>query len=141
MVKKADKIVSIILIVISALLIYEARAFPKRASFAGNYVIFLALLLIIFSILILLSKDEKGDLSINHFPKLFFFIISTFVYIFLIPYIGFFTISFIYMVLLIKYFGVNRLLPLILTPLITLGFVYYIFVIFLTIQIPRGFLI
>ncbi len=142
MFKKADNIVAIIFIVISALLIYEARTFPKRASFAGGYVIFLALLLIIFSVLILISKDKKAEsLEIKKFPKFLFLVLGTAFYIFLIPYIGFFTISFLYMIVVMKYFGVKGILPLIISPLVTLGFIYYIFVIFLTIPIPQGFLI
>ncbi len=142
MFKKADNIVAIIFIVISALLIYEARTFPRRASFAGGYVIFLALLLIIFSVLILISKDNKAEsLEIKKLPKFLFLVLGTTLYIFLIPYIGFFTISFLYMIVVMKYFGVKGILPLIISPLITLGFIYYIFVIFLTIPIPQGFLI
>ncbi len=142
MLKKADNIVAIIFILISALMIYEARTFPKRASFAGGYVIFLALLLIIFSVLILISKDKKAEnLEIKKFPKFLFLVISTFLYIFLIPYVGFFTISFIYMVSVMRYLGIRSIFPLIISPIVTLGFIYYIFVIFLTIPIPKGFLI
>ncbi len=142
MLKKADNIVAIIFIVISALMIYEARTFPKRASFAGGYVIFLALLLIIFSVLILISKEKKTEkLEIKKFSKFLFLVISTGLYIFLIPYVGFFTVSFVYMITVMRYLGVKSVLPLVLSPLITLGFIYYIFVIFLTIPIPQGFLI
>ncbi len=142
MLKKADNIVALIFIVISALMIYEARTFPKRASFAGGYVIFLALLLILFSVLILASKDKKAEnLKIEKFGKFLFLVLSTFLYIFLIPYVGFFTVSFIYMVVVMKYLGVKGILPLIISPLITLGFIYYIFVMFLTIPIPQGLLI
>lgn len=142
MLKKADNIAALIFIVISALLINEARMFPKRASFAGGYVIFLSLLLLIFSLFILISKDKKNtSLNIKNSSKLLFLILTTIFYIFLIPYIGFFTISFIYIIIVMKYFGVNNLLPFIITPLIILSFIYYIFVIFLTIQIPKGFLI
>ncbi len=142
MLKKADNIVAIIFIVISALMIYEARTFPKRASFAGGYVIFLALLLIIFSVLILISKEKKTEkLEIKKFSKFLFLVISTGLYIFLIPYVGFFTVSFVYMIAVMRYLGVKSVLPLVLSPLITLGFIYYIFVIFLTIPIPQGFLI
>ncbi len=142
MLKKADNIVAIIFIVISALMIYEARTFPKRASFAGGYVIFLALLLIIFSVLILISKEKKTEkLEIKKFSKFLFLVISTGLYIFLIPYVGFFTVSFVYMIAVMRYLGVKSVVPLVLSPLITLGFIYYIFVIFLTIPIPQGFLI
>ena len=141
MLKKADNILAIIFIVISALMINEARTFPKRASFAGGYVIFLSVLLIIFSLIILFSKDKAEALVIKKLPKFLFLIVTTFLYIFLIPYVGFFTISFIYMISVMKYLGVNSLWPLILSPVITLGFIYYIFVIFLTIPIPQGFLI
>ncbi len=142
MLKKADNIVAIIFIVISALIINEARTFPKRASFAGGYVIFLSLLLIIFSLIILFSKNKKAEaLVIKKVSKFLFLVVTTFLYIFLIPYAGFFTISFIYMIAVMRYLGVNSLWPLILSPIITLGFIYYIFVIFLTIPIPQGFLI
>ena len=141
MVIKGDKLISLIFIVLSVLMITEARSFPERASFASGYVIFLAILLMFFSVLVLFSKTVKTDqLIIKKVSKFIFLLGSIFLYITLIPYIGFFTTSFIFMIIIMKYLGMNKIFYLIATPVITLGFIYYIFIKFLAIQIPRGFL-
>jgi len=62
------------------------------------------------------------------------------VYTLLIPRVGFFITSAIFMLIMMVWMGYRKIVPMLLTTAIMLGFIYFLFVIQLSVPLPSGIL-
>lgn len=140
---KYDKILTIGLLILETFYFVLIKALPENAA---KYPTFVCGLLIILTVILgiksftLKEKYEGklfGDLQLKQF--LFIIIISG-IYIFLIEILGFFVTTFIY--LLMAMIGLKADIKL--SSVTSVGFcilIYLVFVVFLKVPVPSGFLI
>lgn len=140
---KYDKILTVGLLVLDAIYFALIRELPPKAAKYPMFVcILLAVLTIILGIQTFLSKESYNDKLFKGFkPKQFFFIvIISAIYILLIDLVGFFTTTFVYLILTM----VGLKAKLLYSILTSIGFcilMYLVFVTFLKVPVPTGFLI
>lgn len=144
--KKYDKLLTIGLLVLEAFYYILIKQLPEKAArypyFVLGLLFCLTLILAINTFFIKAKGNEEEaekfkDIKIGQF---LFIIVASAVYIALIDIIGFFTTTFIY--LLVVMLGLkNNIKWSIITSIIFPIFLYLIFVSFLRVPVPRGFLI
>lgn len=152
--QKRDIILSIIIMLISVYVYFTGREFTKGAEvfpiFLSGAIFLLSTILLIKSVVNLQRQSvqtaeetghegEEKTLKGKLLPYIVFLMIV--VYVLLIPVIGFFTISTLFIIAILILLGVRKVLYYILTLLILIGGIYFLFVVQLKIPIPRGFLI
>lgn len=142
----SDVYLGILLTVIGVIFVIGATRFPSRASYLP---IFSGLLLAIFSFAMMVFgiiktlkvRQGKADYSkreVKGMPFLVF--ITILVYVFAVDKIGFFISSALFIVCEALLFKQRKILPIVLTILSLLGFLYWLFVIQLRISMPSGLL-
>jgi len=138
----------IISLLVSIVLIISAQTFPERAAAAALYVNFLAVTLCIFSIIFIIGtflshKDLDANKKIVWIksPRQFLYaLVSLIVYVASLGFLGFFPASLIFMPVLAYLLGFKKKLQLILGTVGLLFFIYIVFVHFLSVPVPMGFL-
>lgn len=143
--KKYDKILTIALLMLEVFYFILIKQLPEKAArypyFVLGLLTFLTFILAINSFFIKSQPDEDDekfkDIKIGQF---LFIIFASMVYIIFIDIIGFFTTTFIY--LLGVMLGLkNSVKWSIITSIIFPIFIYFVFVMFLRVPVPKGFLI
>lgn len=143
--KKYDKILTIGLLIIEVFYFILIKQLPERAArypyFVLGLLVFLTVILAIDAFFIKAKsevKEEKfKDIKLGQF---FFIILASAVYIALIEIVGFFSTTVVY--LLVVMLGLkNSVKWSIITSIVFPIFIYLIFVSFLRVPVPRGFLI
>ena len=143
--RKQDLVIGIIAIIIGVAAFIEAQKFPSDTQ---SYTFFATIVFTLLGIILTVSsivnakKPSPGteEVSLKSFtnPLLMFLIVL--VYTILIGLLGFFTSSIIFMLGTMYFMGYRRPLPMILTTIGLLGFVYFLFVIQLKVCLPTGIL-
>lgn len=144
--KKYDKILTIALLLLEVFYFILIKQLPEKAArypyFVLGLLTFLTLILAINSFFIKSNKEEEDnekfkDIKIGQF---FFIIFASALYIAFIDIIGFFTTTFIY--LLVVMLGLkNSIKWSIITSILFPIFIYFVFVTFLRVPVPKGILI
>lgn len=143
--KKYDKILTIGLLVLEVFYYILIKQLPEKAAkypyFVLGLLIFLTLILAVNSFLIKAKTSEEDekfkDIKIWQF---LFIILTSTAYIYLIEVVGFFVTTFVY--LLIVMIGLKSSIKWsIITSVVFPIFLYLVFVSFLRVPVPRGFLI
>lgn len=143
--KKYDKILTIGLLIIEVFYFILIKQLPERAArypyFVLGLLVFLTVILAIDAFFIKAKsevKEEKfKDIKLGQF---FFIILASAAYIALIEIVGFFSTTVVY--LLVVMLGLkNSVKWSIITSIVFPIFIYLIFVSFLRVPVPRGFLI
>lgn len=140
-----ERIFSIGISVISILLTIQAFRYPAESS---QFPRFLCLLMVLFSVMILVrnimgktTAKAECHASFKEVMKVPFIVFaSTAMYIFAIQYVGYFVSTVIYMFLMMSMFGQKRILPMGIAVTVFLGVIYALFVSFLGLRLPEGFL-
>lgn len=144
--KKYDKFLTVALFLIEVFYFILIKQLPKKAArypyFVLGILVILTIMLAIEAFFIKVKADEEEsnkfkDIKIGQFA---FIIVASAAYIFLTDIIGFFVTTIIY--LLVIMLGLkNSIKWSIVTSIIFPIFIYLIFVTFLKVPVPRGFLI
>lgn len=144
--KKYDKILTIALLLLEVFYFILIKQLPEKAARYPYFVLGL-----LFSLTLILAvnaffiksnaEDEDGekfkDIKIGQF---LFIILASIVYIVFIEIIGFFTTTVVY--LLVVMLGLkNSIKWSIVTSILFPIFIYFVFVAFLRVPVPKGFLI
>lgn len=143
--KKYDKILTLGLFILEALYFLLIKQLPEKAARYPYFVLgllFALTLLLAFNSFLGKSKEDDEDNKFKDMKKgqFFFIIIVSAIYIFLIDIVGFFTTTFVY--LLVVMLGLkNSVKWTIVTSIIFPIFIYLVFVTFLKVPVPKGFLI
>ena len=140
-----ERIFSIGISVISILLTIQDFRYPAESS---QFPRFLCLLMVLFSMIILVRNimdktTAKAEClaSFKEVMKIPFIVFaSTAMYIFAIQYVGYFVSTVIYMFSIMSMFGQKRILPMGVAVTVFLGVIYALFVSFLGLRLPEGFL-
>ncbi len=145
--KKYDKFLTIALFVIEVFYFYMIKQLPEKAA---RYPFFVLSILVVLTIILGIksfllnnknSKEEDDGIFKNiEFVQFFEVIGISALYIFLIDIIGFFSITILYL-LIIMLLLKSSLKWSIFTSIVFSIFLYLVFVGFLKVPIPRGFLI
>lgn len=143
--KKYDKILTIALLLLEVFYFVLIKQLPEKAArypyFVLGLLFFLTLILAINTFFIKSNADEEDekfkDIKIGQF---LFITFASVVYIILIDIVGFFTTTVIY--LLVVMLGLkNSIKWSIVTSIIFPIFIYFVFVMFLRVPVPKGLLI
>ncbi|CAK7030781.1 tripartite tricarboxylate transporter TctB family protein [Fusobacterium varium] len=140
---KYDKILTISLLILETFYFLLIKALPENAA---KYPMFVCILLIILTIMLgvksfTVQKKYEEKLFANLQLKQFLFvIIVSGIYIFLIELLGFFVTTLIYLIVVMIGLKANVKL----SAITSIGFcilIYLVFVVFLKVPVPSGFLI
>lgn len=138
--------------VLAVILLISASTFPERAASAALYVKFLGVCLIIFSALLVaetfMKSDDKEREALKEkvivwikAPKPFLITaVALILYVSSLGILGFFPASMIFMPVLGYLLGFKKKIPLVIGSAGLLIFIYVVFVYFLTVPVPMGFL-
>lgn len=143
--KKYDKILTLGLFILEAFYFLLIKQLPEKAAKYPYFVLgllFALTLLLAFNSFFGKSEEDNEDNKFKDMKKgqFFFIIIVSAIYIFLIDIVGFFTTTFVY--LLVVMLGLkNSVKWTIVTSIIFPIFIYLVFVTFLKVPVPKGFLI
>lgn len=143
--KKYDKILTLGLFILEAFYFLLIKQLPEKAAKYPYFVLgllFALTLLLAFNSFFRKSEEDNEDNKFKDMKKgqFFFIIIVSAIYIFLIDIVGFFTTTFVY--LLVVMLGLkNSVKWTIVTSIIFPIFIYLVFVTFLKVPVPKGFLI
>lgn len=141
--KKYDKILTVILLILDAIYFVLIKELPPKAAKYPMFVcVLLAILTIILGIQTFFTKEESNIEIFKEFKckQFFFVIIISAIYIFVIDILGFFITTFIYLILCM----VGLKAKILYSILTSIGFcilIYLVFVTFLKVPVPTGFLI
>lgn len=141
---KYDKILTVGLFVLEILYFIMIKALPEKAA---RYPFFVLSLLFALTVILGIQsfmkkeKEENSGLFAGFQIKQFLFIVGiSFVYILCIDVVGFFTSSLIYLIVIM--FGLKANIKwAIISSVIFCILIYLIFMVFLKVPVPRGFLI
>lgn len=144
--KKYDKILTIALLLLEVFYFVLIKQLPEKAArypyFVLGLLFFLTMILAINAFFIKAKTEEEDsekfkDVKIGQF---LFIIFASVAYIIFIEIIGFFTTTFIY--LLVVMLGLkNSIKWSIITSILFPIFIYFVFVTFLRVPVPKGILI
>lgn len=144
--KKYDKILTIALLILEVFYFILIKQLPEKAArypyFVLGLLVFLTIILAINAFVIKSKDDEEEsdkfkDVKIGQF---LFIIFASAAYIALIEIVGFFTTTVVY--LLIVMLGLkNSVKWSVITSILFPIFIYFVFVSFLRVPVPKGFLI
>ncbi|MDO4690199.1 MAG: tripartite tricarboxylate transporter TctB family protein [Fusobacterium sp.] len=144
--KKYDKILTIALLILEVFYFILIKQLPEKAArypyFVLGLLVFLTIILAINAFVIKAKDDEEEsdkfkDVKIGQF---LFIIFASAAYIALIEIVGFFTTTVVY--LLIVMLGLkNSVKWSVITSILFPIFIYFVFVSFLRVPVPKGFLI
>lgn len=140
--KTYDSILSIFLLIFCGMYYVAINKLPEEAR---QYPLFIFVLLLAFTVILLITTFIKKEEKINifqgmQFKQFGFVLITAIVYVAMINILGFFTSTLIY--LLITLLGL-KVIPKY-AVITSVGFcivVYLVFVFFLRVPVPRGFII
>lgn len=158
---KRDRIVSIFMILLSALAYYGSRSFSEMAQIFPTYIIYVLAVLSFMLLIKTFNKDnykhiekevdqktgevkevvEKAEvvtIDKEGSKRVLITIIATIFYIYIMNYLGFFVTTYLFMFILFSLLKVDNLMVKILVPLFTSAFVFLIFRVFLTVPTPKG---
>jgi uncharacterized membrane protein len=137
--------------IISAGIFYSAMDFPMGAEvfpkfLAGSMFLLSAVMLLttIRSYTKLRAAEEAPEqpqAEKKHIILPFVVFAIIFIYVVLIPITGFFTISLLFIITILRLLEVKRIKHYLLTTVILIGGIYFLFVMQLNIPVPQGFLI
>lgn len=139
----------IITLILSLVLLFSTATFPDRAESAALYVRFLAVCLMLFSVIFIADtflksakdKDKNRVVVWIKAPREFLIaMVSLIIYVVSLKFIGFFPASIIFMPVLGYLLGFKKKVPLILGSIGLMAFIYLVFVYLLTVPVPMGFL-
>lgn len=144
--KKYDKILTVILFLIEVFYFVLIKQLPEKAARYPYFV-----LALLFSLTVLLAinaflvksnndEEEKGKFDDIKLGQFFFIIVASGIYIGLIEIVGFFVTTFVYLLVVMLGLKNNFKLSLV-TSIIFPIFIYLVFVTFLKVPVPKGFLI
>ncbi len=143
-VSSVDKLSGLIGAGLAVTMFWYAGTFPERAAAAALYIKFLAVVLLVFSILIVLrafyTKDGKGIKWLER--PVYFYITTGFliVYVVLLSILGFFISSFLFMFALSWLLGYRKIVSLSVGTVSLLLVIYFVFERFLSVPVPSGVL-
>ena len=143
--RKYDRFLTIGLFVLEAFYFFLIKQLPpKAASYPGfvlSLMLFLTILLAINTFIIKPKNVEEEDKFKGNLFKQFFFVIAiSVVYVILIDIIGFFVSTAIYLFVTMVALKSNVKWSIVVSILFPI-FLYLVFVSFLKVPVPRGFLI
>lgn len=142
-----DLILIGLFILLAVLLYYSTASFPKFAQkTTANYIRFLALATGLFSIiqlyLTLKTIENKQKLKwMSHPPRFIMLFIALLVYAVILAKIGFFVSTGIFIPVTALLLGHRRPIAIALTTILTLIFIYVVFVRLLSVHLPQGLLL
>lgn len=140
---KYDKVLTIGLLILETFYFILIKALPKNAA---KYPMFVCTLLIILTIMLgiksftVKEKYEEKLFANLQLKQFLFIIVISGIYIFLIELLGFFVTTFVYLIIVMIGLKANVKL----SALTSIGFcilIYLIFVVFLKVPVPSGFLV
>lgn len=138
-----EKVYSLSVTVISALLTVQAFRYPAESS---HFPRFLCILMVLFSLIslskALKDKDaEREEISFASTIKLPLIVfITAIAYIFGIAYVGYFVSTAVYMLFMMLLFGEKRIIPMGVAIAAFIIVIYALFVHFLGLRLPEGIL-
>ena len=143
--RKYDRFLTIGLFVLEAFYFFLIKQLPPKAArypeFVLSLMLFLTILLAINTFIIKPKNVEEEDKFKGNLFKQFFFVIAiSVVYVILIDIIGFFVSTAIYLFVTMVALKSNVKWSIVVSILFPL-FLYLVFVSFLKVPVPRGFLI
>ena len=143
--RKYDRFLTIGLFVLEAFYFFLIKQLPPKAArypeFVLSLMLFLTILLAINTFIIKPKNVEEEDKFKGNLFKQFFFVIAiSVVYVILIDIIGFFVSTAIYLFVTMVALKSNVKWSIVVSILFPI-FLYLVFVSFLTVPVPRGFLI
>lgn len=143
--RKYDRFLTIGLFVLEAFYFFLIKQLPPKAArypqFVLSLMLFLTILLAINTFIIKPKNVEEEDKFKGNLFKQFFFVIAiSVVYVILIDIIGFFVSTAIYLFVTMVVLKSNVKWSIVVSILFPI-FLYLVFVSFLKVPVPRGFLI
>ena len=143
--RKYDRFLTIGLFVLEAFYFFLIKQLPPKAArypeFVLSLMLFLTILLAINTFIIKPKNVEEEDKFKGNLFKQFFFVIAiSVVYVILIDIIGFFVSTAIYLFMTMVALKSNVKWSIVVSILFPI-FLYLVFVSFLKVPVPRGFLI
>lgn len=141
---KYDKILTIALFIIEILYFFMIKALPEKAAkypfFVLGLMVVLTVILGIKSFLIKNNEENKKVFDGFLLKQFLFIVVISAIYIFIIDILGFFTSTLIYLITIMFSLKTNKKIAII-SSIIFCIIIYCVFVLFLKVPVPRGFLI
>ena len=141
-VSSVDKLSGIITSGLAVTMFWYAGTFPERAAAAALYIKFLAVVLFVFSVLIVLrafyTKDRR---RIEWLERPIYFYITTgllIIYVIMLNILGFFISSSLFMFSLAWFLGYRKIISLSIGTVSLLLVIYFVFDRFLSVPVPTG---
>ena len=141
--RKQDLVIGLIVVAIGVAMFIGTKDFPDVTQLYSRIV--LIIFTVIGAVLVLTSlinakKPGGEEVSVKEFvnPLIIFAIVVA--YVVLIDLVGFFVSSALFMPACMLFMGYKKPLPMILTTIGMLAFIYILFVVQLKVRLPHGFL-
>lgn len=142
--RKYDKFLTIGLFILEAFYFILIKQLPPKAArypyFVLGLMVFLTLLLAINTFIIKPKNTEEDKFKGNLYGQFFFVIVLSAVYVVLIDIIGFFVTTAIYLFVTMVILKSNIKWSIVVSIVFPI-FLYLVFVSFLKVPVPRGFLL
>lgn len=141
-----DVYIGSFLVIISSIFLAQALRFPGESVYFPSFSLSMLLLFsacLLFWGVVKTVRVRRGtaDYTNPEMKKLpFLVLLSGFVYVYIVGKIGFFVSSALYMPCAMLMFRQRKIIPMIATTLVVLGFLYWLFVIQLKVHMPQGIL-
>jgi len=140
---KFDTVIAILLMLLGIVFWVDIGTAPYRVRYYPRYIIlimFVPVVILFVRSLIPKYREKLPDLQLRLNRKVLFCIVSTLIYILLIPLVGYYSTTFIFITGVMVFLGARKWFIIVPVTIGMIVFVYFMFTRLLLISLPKGFL-